>query len=52
MYRFRHLKDETDPFSFVPISDAGKTVVKELVVVQSKVTHKYELFYKKDLECY
>ena len=51
MARFRNLKDESDPFSFVPINTAGKMLCKEIAVVMNS-GGTYELFYKKDMEAY
>lgn len=52
MARFSHMKKADDPFSFVPINDAGQDVAKELVAIQNTKSHAYELFYKKDLESF
>ena len=52
MARFDYMKKIDDPFSFIPINDAGREIVKELVVVQNKSTFRYDLLYKKDLKPY
>ena len=53
MDRFSFLKlKPDDPFSFLPINEVGKMVVKELVVIENYLTGKFELFYKSEHEGY
>ena len=53
LQRFNYLKvNAADPFSFIPIDEAGKIVVSELVTIENAKTGKFELFYKAELDSY